>query len=62
MYKEKRGHQKQYPQSIQEVYKRRQKAQTKGGGIETKNITCPYLEPNRLMKLKRENGSNLQTP
>ena len=41
VYIEKRKHQKQCPQSIQGVYKRSQKAQTKGEGIETKNITCP---------------------
>ena len=53
---EKRKHQKQCPQSTQGVYKRSQKAQTEGEGIETKNITCPYLEPNQSMKLTSEEG------
>ena len=54
LYTKIRGDQKQHPQSIQEVYKRSQKAQTRGGGIETKNITCPYLEPNQSIKVTRE--------
>ena len=56
MYK--RRHQKQCPRSIQEVYKRSQKAQTRGGEIETKNITCPYLEPNQSTKVTREKWLN----
>ena len=55
-YMEKRRHQKQCPQSIQEVYSKSLKAQPKGGGKEAKNITCLYLEPNQSMKLTREIG------
>ena len=29
---------------------------SEGEGIETKNITCPYLEPNQSKKLIREDG------
>ena len=52
MYK--RRHQKQCPRSIQEVYKTSQKAQNRGVEIETKNITCPYFEPNQSMKVTSE--------
>ena len=53
MYIKKRGSTKS---SALKVYKRSPKAQTKGEGIETKNITCPYLEPNQSKKLTREEG------
>lgn len=44
------------PPSIQEVYSRGLKAHPRGKGKETKNITCPHLESNQSMKLKRELG------
>ena len=66
VYIEKRKHQKQCPQGIQGVYKRSQKAQTEGEGIETKNITClyldPNLDPNQSMKLTSEEGLNYRHP
>ena len=57
LYIKKRGDTKNNAlRSIQEVYNRSQKAQTKGGRIETKNIICPYLKPNQSIKLTSEKG------
>ena len=59
MYIKKKGSTKS---SALRVYKKSPKAQTEGEWIETKNITCPYLEPNQSKKLTSEGGfKNIDT-
>ena len=52
VYKEKRKHQKQCPQSIQ----KKPKGSNRRERNRNKKITCPYLEPNQSKKLTSEEG------